>query len=418
MGEQIIVIGAGMVGVGVAWHLRQRGHAVTLIDAKGPGMETSHGNAGLIQREAIWPHPFPRKLAEIIDTLPNQRLDIRYRLAGLSAYAGPLFQYWRQSTPTRVAAISKQWATLIEQCTIEHERMMTAAGASAQALVRQVGWLQLHRDPVGLSEQVALAVDAAKQHGVAYRVLNPAELQALEPDVTPGEFCGAIHWLNAWQVVNPGALVKAYADDFVANDGTLMVARVSRIQPADTGWQVDTDRGSLSAAKVVVAAGPWSMDLLAPLGYRFPLFPMRGYHMHYGLAAGKTLNHSIVDFDKGFVLSPMQQGIRMTTGAEMTTLTGAARFEQLAANEAVARTVLPLTEWLLDEPWFGARPCLPDMKPIIGPAPKHEGLWLAFGHGHQGFTLGPATGRLLGQMLDGDAPMVDPQPFSAQRFLA
>lgn len=100
----------------------------------------------------------------------------------------------------------------------------------------------------------------------------------------------------------------------------------------------------------------------------------------------------------------------------MTTLTGPARFEQLAANEAVAKTVLPLTDWQQDEPWFGARPCLPDMKPIIGPAPNHQGLWLAFGHGHQGFTLGPATGRLLGQMMAGEPTMVDPQPFRATRF--
>ncbi len=416
MGEQIIVIGAGMVGVGVAWHLQQRGHQVTLIDAKGPGQETSYGNAGLIQREAIWPHPFPRKLTEVMAVLPNKRLDIRYRLAGLSAYAGPLLQYWRHSTPARVAAIAKEWATLIEHCTEEHGHMMAAAGASAEGLVRQVGWLQLHRDAAGLEAQIAVAEDLALAHGVRYQVLDQVQLQALEPDLAAELFCGAIHWLNSWQVVNPGALVAAYADHFVAQQGQLKVAKVTAIEPTASGWQVGTDAGEVSGAKVVVAAGPWSAALLAPLGYRFPLFPMRGYHMHYGLAAGKSLRHSVVDMDKGFVLSPMQQGIRMTTGAEMTTLTGPARFEQLAANEAVAKTVLPLTDWQQDEPWFGARPCLPDMKPIIGPAPNHQGLWLAFGHGHQGFTLGPATGRLLGQMMAGEPTMVDPQPFRATRF--
>ena len=65
---------------------------------------------------------------------------------------------------------------------------------------------------------------------------------------------------------------------------------------------------------------------------------------------------------------------------------------------------------------MGARPCTPDMKPVIGPAPDLPGLWLAFGHGHQGFTMGPITGRLLGQMMDGETTEVDMAPYRADRF--
>ena len=78
--------------------------------------------------------------------------------------------------------------------------------------------------------------------------------------------------------------------------------------------------------------------------------------------------------------------------------------------------LFPLGERIDDKPWRGARPIFPDSRPVIGRAPRHEGLWLAFGHQHLGFTLGPATGRLLAEMMTGEEPFVDPAPFSPQRF--
>jgi D-amino-acid dehydrogenase len=72
----------------------------------------------------------------------------------------------------------------------------------------------------------------------------------------------------------------------------------------------------------------------------------------------------------------------------------------------------------LPEPaWLGARPCTADMLPVMGPAPRHPGLWFNFGHAHQGFTLGPVAGRLLAEMLQGEVPCVDPAPYLPQRFM-
>ena len=84
--------------------------------------------------------------------------------------------------------------------------------------------------------------------------------------------------------------------------------------------------------------------------------------------------------------------------------------------EPVARQLFPLAERVDDEPWMGARPCTADMLPIIGPAPRHRNLWFAFGHAHQGFTLGAVTGRLIAEMLSGETPFVDPMPYRADRF--
>jgi D-amino-acid dehydrogenase len=147
-----------------------------------------------------------------------------------------------------------------------------------------------------------------------------------------------------------------------------------------------------------------------------PLFVKRGYHMHYGARDNARLRHWLMDSETGYLLAPMRAGIRLTTGAELARHDAQPHYQQLAAAEAVARTLFPLGDRLDPQPWMGARPCTPDMKPVIGPAPGLPGLWLAFGHGHQGFTLGPITGQLLGQMMDGEPTEVDMAPYRADRF--
>jgi D-amino-acid dehydrogenase len=82
-----------------------------------------------------------------------------------------------------------------------------------------------------------------------------------------------------------------------------------------------------------------------------------------------------------------------------------------------ARELFPLGEPVEAEPWMGARPCLPDMRPVIGPAPRLPGLWLDYGHNHYGLTLGPVSGRLLAEMIAGETPFCDPAPYAAERFL-
>jgi len=129
MRYEVIVIGAGMVGTSIAWHLQKNNSKVLLIDKKSPGSETSYGNAGLIQREAIHVHPFPRQPIELLKVLPNKNTDIRYRWPALLRYRQALLQYWRFSAQSSVQKIEKEWQTLIEHCTREHQEMITAASA-------------------------------------------------------------------------------------------------------------------------------------------------------------------------------------------------------------------------------------------------------------------------------------------------
>ncbi|MGM0984178.1 MAG: NAD(P)/FAD-dependent oxidoreductase [Pseudomonadota bacterium] len=413
MAREIVVLGAGMVGVSVAWHLARRGHSVTLVDRREPGRETSFGNAGIIQREAVRPYPFPRDLATMLRVLPNRAVDIRYRLKGMLRASMPLLQYWRNSAPRRYAKIVPEYASLICLSLDAHAPMIEAAGADA--LVRRDGWLELYRTRDAMAERLKDAEDNAERFGVRYRSLDAQELAAMEPDLA-GDLAGAIHWEQPWTVADPGALVQAYARHFEAEGGRVQRSEIKDVARHGSGWQVSTSEGVLEAEQVVMAMGPWSKDWLSSLGLELPLFVKRGYHMHYAASGSARLNHWVMDAEVGYLLAPMQAGIRLTTGAELERLEAPSHLEQLAAAERAAKKLFPLDKRLDAEPWKGARPCTPDMKPVIGPAPGQQGLWLALGHGHQGFTLGPATGLLLAQMMEGETPEIDMAPFRADRF--
>lgn len=402
-----------MVGVGIAWHLRSRGRDVTLVDRREPGRETSYGNAGLIQREAVKPHPFPRQLTELWRVLPNHSIDVRYRPGAMFAEANPLWQYWRYSAPGIFARIVPEYASLIQHCTADHEVLFKAAGA--EHLICRDGWLQVFRTKAAFETELAEAADFRDRFGVTFDRVDAERLHRMEPHLSDRAI-GAIHWTNSWSVTDPGALVRAYADDFMVRGGHIQEAEADSLEQVGEGWRMHTNQGAIEADELVLATGPWSPAWLERLGYRMPMFVMRGYHMHYDAVGDAMLNYGMMDFEKGYLITPKRAGLRLTTGAELNTLNAPPRFGQLVAAETAAREMFALGERKEREPWKGARPCLADMKPTIGAAHRHTNLWFAFGHGHQGFTLGPTTGRLLGHLMDDETPPVDMKPFRSDRF--
>ena len=211
-------------------------------------------------------------------------------------------------------------------------------------------------------------------------------------------------------------MAKAYADLFVARGGRFVTGDARTLARTGTRWTVSTDDGVVAADQVLVALGPWSDDIFGPLRVALPFGVKRGYHMHYAPREGATLAHPILDADNAYLLAPMTRGIRMTTGAEFARRDRAPSPVQIERCEPVARALVPLGGRVDAQAWLGARPCLPDLLPVIGPAPSQPGLWFDFGHQHHGFTLGPVTGRLVAEMMTGAVPFTDPAPYRADRF--
>ncbi len=412
MQVDVVVLGAGMIGVSIAAHLQKRGRQVVLLDRRPPGEEASYGNAGLVQREAVFPYPFPRAFSDLRRIARNRSVDVSYHLTALPSFVRPLFGYWRNSAPGRYAEIARHYGSLIATCTDEHRKLAGEAGSTE--LLRPVGYIRAYDDAAALDTDLAKAEAAKRAFDVNSVPLDPAALAEAEPHLRTG-FVGALHWTDPYAVNDPHALTLSYAALFERLGGQFAIGDATTLARHGAGWRVSTaDGGSVEAAEAVVALGISSDRVTRMFGYAPPLFGKRGYHLHFKPKGNAGLTRPVGV--NGFLLAPMRAGIRLTTGAEFARPFDPPTPVQMSRAEPIARTLVPLDEAVEPTPWMGIRPCTSDMLPIIGPAPSQPHLWFAFGHAHQGFTLGPTTGRLLAEMMTGDTPFVDPTPFRAERF--
>jgi len=406
-------LGAGMVGVGAALHLQQRGRDVILVDRHElAGEETSFGNSGLIECASVFPYMFPRDFGQILQFALGRAPQVRYQISSLPHFLPWLVRYFLASSPERTLHSAMAELPLIRRSLIEHEALIAEAGVPE--LLRRTGWIKLFRSEATLAN-AARDFGRAQHYGVAGELLDRKAIAAREPNLS-GDFAGAIYLPAPGFVPDPGGLAKAYAALFKRKGGRFLVGDARTLEQVAGGWRVAGSDSAAVAREVVVALGPWSDLVFGPLGYSIPLGVKRGYHLHLKPRGNAVLHHPVLDTDLGYLLAPMNRGIRLTTGVEFAPRDAPSTPIQLARALPRAHALFPLGDALDAKPWMGARPCLPDMLPVIGKAPRHAGLWFDFGHQHHGLTLGPATGRLLAEMMTGETPFADPGPFAVERF--
>ncbi len=407
-----IVLGAGIVGTSVALHLAKRGLAVALVDRRGPGEETSYGNAGIIEGNTIFPPAFPSDPPTLLRILSKRSPLANYHVAYLPKAAPWLAAFRAASSPKRLAETALAMRPLFAHAVGEHETLL--AEASAEHYLRRVGWLKLYRTREGF-EAIARERDLAATLGIELRLLDVDGARELEPALAP-RFRRAVFWPQAASVTNPLAVTRALAKRFGALTGIVLEGDARTLHRSGTRWRVDTEEGPIDAPEVVVALGAWAPDVLRPLGIRLPLGIKRGYHLHFRPRGNAGLTRPVLDAERGYVVAPMEQGLRLTTSVEIADRDAPPTPVQLTRLLPSAKRLFPLGEPVEAQPWLGRRPCFPDSRPVIGRAPGQDGLWLAYGHAHWGLTLGPATGRLVAEMMTGATPFCDPAPYRAERF--
>lgn len=409
--KSAIVLGAGMAGVSTALALLDRGWAVTLVDRKLPGQETSFGNAGIIQAEAVEPYAMPRSIGDLFSIASGRTNDVLYSFRELPFHISSLLRYWWHSAPVRHRAAGAAWASLIVRATGTHAPLIERAGAGN--LVRRGGFRMLMRSEASLAEALDDAQHKQAAYGTNFRGLTGAEMLEAEPALKQGG-AGGIQWLDSWTVSDPGGLVCAYAALFERGGGRFVHGDADTLRRSGSGWAVATDSGVVEAEHVVATLGPWSSGLLRRFGHHFPMVHKRGYHAHY--RAPQSLNAPVMDSDNGYLLLPMLAGTRITTGAHIARIGVPPAYLQLSRAEQAAADLFDLGPRIEEVPWQGTRPCMPDMLPVIGASGREKGLWLNFGHGHQGFTLGPASAEALVAVMEGETPPIDMVPFRPDRY--
>ena len=408
-----VVLGAGIVGTSAALQLVKRGLSVALVDRGGPGEETSYGNAGVIEGETVFPPAFPPSLWSLLRVGIKRSPEANYHILSLPKVAPWLFSFWLASRPQKLLEFAYAMRPLFSRAVAEHEALMGESGALPY--LRKTGWAKIYRSEKTFG-QMAPELELADKFGLPYRVLDTAGMLELEPALKP-HFARAIFWPGAASLSNPLAVTRAYYARYKALGGVSLVGDARTLRRDGTTWRVDTTEGPVEAQHAIVALGPWAPDLLEPMGIHLPLGIKRGYHRHFRLAGNVPMTRPVVDPDNGYCVTPMEQGIRLTTGAEFADRDAGptpVQFERLMPR---ALEVYPLGERVEEATWLGKRPCFPDSRPVIGPAPGQKALWLAYGHAHWGLTLGPTTGRLVAELVTGATPFCDPVPYAAERFL-
>jgi len=410
----VIVLGAGMAGVSVALHLQQRGRRVLLVDRLEPGEGTSYGNAGVVEIDGFEPVTFPSDLRAILRYAFNREPDVHYHLKTLLRMAPWLNTLRRHSQPGALARYAQIMKPLIVSAGEAHRHLAEPAGALD--FYRHTGWIKLFRH-AGSQSGARQMMQAAELAGSRFSSLSKADMADLEPSIS-GDFHTALYFPETRSVSSPGGVTKAFAQTFIANGGVFKKADAASLaQDLDAGrWQIETSDGPCSAPDAVVSLGPWSSVLVSRLGYRLPLEVKRGYHQHFAAMGNAGLSRPVIDIDNGYAITPMEKGIRLTSGIEFAELDSPPTPVQMQRILPHARGLFPLGEAVEPEPWMGNRPCMPDSMPVLGKAPRHRGLWFSFGHGHWGFSLGPVTGKLVAQAITGESPDCDIAPLSAARF--
>jgi D-amino-acid dehydrogenase len=407
----VIVLGAGIVGVSAGVAARQRGLSVILVDRREPGSETSYGNAGILSSGSILPLNQPSLWSALPAYLTNRNAALRWDPAWTMRNLDWVLRFLANAVPSRLKPRAAALHGLIGASLKLHRDWIVKADAVHR--IRETGWLKAWRSDAVAAAQAEQAFLA--EYGIESRILDRQGMSALEPSILPVYKVGLLHTQTA-SVDSPGAVVKAYALMFARSGGEIRQSNIRAVAPDGEGWRVVLADGAITARHVVVALGPWSADLLRPLGYRVPLAFERGYHREFKANPARPLHRPIHDAEGGFLMTPMEQGIRITSGVELTARDAPSSLAQLDQVLPLARGVVEFGD-AVGEPWRGARPTLPDSLPMIGPAPRHPGLWLAFGNQHIGFTTGPATGAAIAAMIGGATPPFDVSAFAPSRYL-
>src|SRR5258707_10838752 len=271
----VLVLGAGMVGVGAALHLQKKGRDTVLIDRHElAGEETSYGNGGLIECASVFPYMFPRDLRQILQYATNRTPQLRYHFADLPSFLPWLVRYFLASSPQRALHSAMAELPLIQRSLIEHEALI--AEANVPELLRRTGWIKLFRSEATLAGAVG-DLERARQYGVEGEILDTAAIMAREPHLT-GDFSGAIHFPAPGFVPDPGGLAKAYSALFGRKGGRYLVGDARTLEQSGGRWRGATNQGAVTAREARGATGSCAHQMFPPLGHASPPHGKRGYH--------------------------------------------------------------------------------------------------------------------------------------------
>ncbi|TIQ37406.1 MAG: FAD-dependent oxidoreductase [Mesorhizobium sp.] len=410
-GEDIAVIGGGIIGICAAALLTEAGRGVTVFDRTGICEETSSGNAAAFAFSDVLPLAHKGMIRQLPKWLADPLGPLTIPPAYLPKLLPWLIRFWRAGAGKHYEASLAAQVGMMKLAEAEWMGLLDRSGT--RPMLREDGSLELYESEAEF--RASLSGWAARERfGIGFRHVEGEEMAALQPGLSPRFVKGT--FVPSWKTVaDPkllGKAVWAYAERLGAR---FERGRIDRVEAgADGATIVLADGTTRKARRLVIAAGAWSHLLAKNLGDRIPLETERGYNTTLPVSAF-DVKRQLIFSGHGFVITPLQTGLRVGGAVELGGIDRPPNYARSKAMLEKARRFLPGLDPSGGREWMGFRPSLPDSLPVIGAA-RAPAIFYAFGHGHLGLTQAAATGRLIRDLVLGQAPSLDLTPFRPQRF--
>jgi glycine/D-amino acid oxidase-like deaminating enzyme len=387
--KKIAVIGAGIIGLSIAYYLQKAGCQVFLIDKQEPGTGTSRGHASMIANYGVPGINQPQVWGQLPRYLFSKTSPIAIQWSKIGKLTPWLIQFLKNCNTTSMKKTAVHTSSLLKSALPNYQELLNEVGA--QNLLTHRGVLYVWIDP--RQQPNSTQINIRSESGVEQIKLSGEEIRELEPNLS-NQIQGGWHFPKAHHTLDPDLILEKLYQSFLSRGGQFQKEEVSAIHPEEGSTQINNS----DYDQVVVCTGAFSKSLVKQIEGQFiPLETERGYHIEF-IEKQQLLSRPTSLVESGMYLTPLHNRLRAVGTVELGGLhseISQARIDYIARD---AKRLLPSLQDY-QNPWLGYRPTMPDCLPVIGRSPKFKNIFYAFGHNHLGWTLGPTTGKLINDLI-------------------
>ena len=408
--KSVGIVGAGIQGVCIGLQLLKKNIPTTIFDTKDPGSMASYGNAGHFSPYAVLQLNRPDVLYDIPKMLFSSYGPLALKWNYVPKMIPWIFEYLKNCNKKSMLHTAKYMHQILNLSLDAYDEIFQEFDISNLVEKKGIIYVWTNQNPKSRELEIKVRNDL----GVKQQLLNTREILDLEPNLKP-VFDGGAYYDYAYHAKDPGEIVKKIFELFLKKGGKFIKENVQTVKQSSINETIiKTVNKDYKFEKSVIACGAFSKKLTDQLEEKIPLDTERGYHVHFK-GMEKLLTRPVIFLDRGFGLTPMNQGLRAVGTVELGGLKNPLSKKRIDYIVRCAKELLPQLEDYQDE-WLGFRPTLPDFLPVIGPSKNFKNIVYAFGHQHLGWTLGAITGKVVSGILANEKTNLDLSVYSSSRF--
>ena len=403
------IIGAGIQGICNGLFLKKKGFDVVIFDRDEPGNAASYGNAGHFSPYASVPLNRPDIISDVPAMLMSSRGPLAIKWNYISKMIPWFYKFILNCSESKMIHTAKYMHQILNLSLPAFDELFEEI--NIDGLVENKGIIYVWNNKNLKSRN--LEIKMREDLGVKQQLLKPKEIHDLEPNLKPF-YHGGVYYDYARHARNPKKILIKLYQNFISKGGKFLKLDIKNLDFDGSKPVLRSENQRFKFDKIVIACGAFSKKLTDKLHENIPLDTERGYHVHFkGL--DNLLSRPVVHANRGFGISPMEQGLRVVGTVEFGGLNNPLsknRIKNLILN---AKDMLNGLQDHEDE-WLGFRPTLPDFLPVIGPSKNYNNVYYCFGHHHLGWTLGAISGKIISNMISEEKTNLDLEPYSSKRF--